>query len=94
MSKYRVIKHNLDEYTVLDGDVLVTTEIRDKYTAESFCGYLNDKYETINELIDDKIQDCEQGIEKIKLGEKDSYIVKHDIAIKLLKQLKEEISNV
>ena len=94
MSKYRVIKDNLDEYTVLDGDVLVTTEIRDKYTAKSFADYLNDKYETIDELIDDKIQECEQGIEKIKLGENDSYIVKHDIAIKLLKQLKEEISNV
>ena len=83
-----------DEYTVLDGDILVVPEIRDKYTAESFADYLNDKQSTINELIDDKIQECEQGIEKIKLGEKDSYIVKHDIAIKLLKQLKEEINNV
>ena len=94
MSKYRVMKDNLDEYTVLDGDILVTTEIRDKYTAESFCDYLNDKYKTVNELIDDKIKECEQAIEEIRQGEKDSYIVKHDVALKLLKQLKEEINNV
>lgn len=34
---------------------------------------------------------CQDGIEKIIEGEKDSYIVKHDIAIKILKQMAEDL---
>ena len=42
-------------------------------------------------LIDDKISECELGIEEVINGEKDSFIVKHDIAIRMLKDLKREL---
>ena len=49
--------------------------------------YKNDVHKRINELI----IECEKGIEEIINGEKDSYIVKHDIAIKMLKKLYENL---
>lgn len=45
----------------------------------------------VQEKIKDLILECEKGINEIIEGEKDSYIVKHDIAIKMLKKLAKEI---
>ena len=42
-------------------------------------------------VIDEKIIECEKAVEEIRLGEKDSYIVKHDVASKILKELKKEL---
>ena len=45
----------------------------------------------VKKLVDEKIEYCEDGILKVIEGEKNSYIVKHDIAIKLFKELKKEL---
>ena len=45
-------------------------------------------------LINKKIKWCEDEIEKIRNDEKDSYIVKHDIAIKILKEIQSEIEEM
>ena len=43
-------------------------------------------------VIDEKIIECEKAVEEIRLGDEDSYIVKHDVASKILKELKNELS--
>ena len=43
------------------------------------------------DLIDKKILECEKAVEEIRLGEKDSYIVKHDVASRMFKELKKEL---
>ena len=47
--------------------------------------------EDFRNLINDLIYECETGIEETINGDKDSYIVKHDIAIKMLKKLADEL---
>lgn len=42
-------------------------------------------------IIDEKILECEKAVEDIRYNGKDSYIVKHDVASKILKDLKEEL---
>lgn len=49
--------------------------------------YKSDVKDKLNNLI----LECENGIQETIGGEKDSYIVKHDIAIKLLKRLADEL---
>lgn len=43
-------------------------------------------------VIDEKIIECEKAVEEIRFGDKDSYIVKHDVASKILEELKKEIT--
>lgn len=45
----------------------------------------------LEKIIDEKIMECEKEIEDIIYNGKDSFIVKHDVAIKKLKELKEYI---
>ena len=52
---------------------------------------LKARYNKLEWLIDKQISACETGIQEVIDGDKDSYIVKHDIAIGLLKQLKNEV---
>ena len=46
---------------------------------------------TIEDCLLCYIDKCYAGIEEVIEGEKDSYIVKHDIAIKMLKQIGEDL---
>lgn len=52
---------------------------------------LKAKYNRLEWLISKQITACEEGIQEVIDGDKDSYIVKHDIAIGLLKQLYNEV---
>ena len=44
-------------------------------------------------IIDEKILECEKAVEDIRYNGIDSYIVKHDVASKILKELKKELES-
>ena len=54
-----------------------------KQTAET----IEKHQQRVLDLIDEKIIECEKAVEDIRYNGKDSYIVKHDVASKLLKEL-------
>lgn len=59
-----------------------------KQTAET----IEKHQQRVLDLIDEKIIECEKAVEDIRYNGKDSYVVKHDVASKLLKELKKELS--
>ena len=90
------VKNAFDEL-LNDLDVPVETRIKYSKQFDNPDGYkykYHDALIKLNKLeylLDKKIVWCNQAIDDIIYGEKDSFIVKHDVAIKILKDLKKEL---